>query len=598
MRINKRLRKAFTLVELVVVIAIIAILSTVSVVTYFGITSSAKKSVDNQTITQWNQLLLLEEELGNKCETPSEAVEIIKENGWDVAKLTPTYEGNEILWNDTTNRFSIISKDTVNSLKRADNGDEKWHNWRFLDNYADNNGYSVYLRDQDFSSNLDLTIATGLDVGDNTEAFNITYNTTDAKTVSIRTNGGTLIVEATDSTISHYGMAASVEFNSVSGSTLNEFGEVQGNITLNKGTLNLKDGSSINSVVLTSTDLTDVKVSQSTNSQINGTVIALDENVKNELASSSSIEVKKDVLEVSSNVVLINSENQGNLKKYIDEEKYCLFTSDVKYDTDISIDNKKFVLDLNNYTLTFYQMELVNQSNGTIKNGILISKKSGSSIVVMDGNKLTMEGVNLTNKNAYGIFPNEKAEVILKNTKIKAGVYALGTNASTAQVNSPLINISAYNCEFVTETSDFDNSAVYINVPVVAYFEGCSFNGGRQAVFVRGGTATFKDCTMTVSGKFSSMNKYFETTWGTGNELPTAALTIGNRSTSAYNYSTNVTLLNTKLEVLNNADSMYALYAYGLTKDNYTVTLSYDNNSVLGKTNLNDEIGNVVVTRL
>ena len=57
--------------------------------------------------------------------------------------------------------------------------------------------------------------------------------------------------------------------------------------------------------------------------------------------------------------------------------------------------------------------------------------------------KLTMEGVNLTNKNAYGIFPYEKSEVILKNTKIKAGVYALGTNASTAQVNSPLISISA-----------------------------------------------------------------------------------------------------------------------------------------------------------
>ena len=123
MKINKRLRKAFTLVELVVVIAIIAILSTVSVVTYFGITNSAKKSVDDQTITQWNQLLLLEEELGNKSETPQEALDIILENGWDVAKLTPTYEGNEILWNDTTNRFSIISKDTVNLLKRADNGD-------------------------------------------------------------------------------------------------------------------------------------------------------------------------------------------------------------------------------------------------------------------------------------------------------------------------------------------------------------------------------------------------------------------------------------------------------------------------------------------
>ena len=93
----------------------------------------------------------------------------------------------------------------MNSLKRADNGDEKWHNWRFLDNYADNNGYSVYLRDQDFSSNLDLTITTGLDVGDNTEAFNITYNTTDAKTVSIRTNGGTLTVDSANSSVKHYG---------------------------------------------------------------------------------------------------------------------------------------------------------------------------------------------------------------------------------------------------------------------------------------------------------------------------------------------------------------------------------------------------------
>ena len=224
MKINKRLRKAFTLVELVVVIAIIAILSTVSVVTYFGITNSAKKSVDDQTITQWNQLLLLEEELGNKSETPQEALDIILENGWDVAKLTPTYEGNEILWNDTTNRFSIISKDTVNSLKRADNGDEKWHNWRFLDNYADNNGYSVYLRDQDFSGNLDLTITTGLDVGDNTEAFNITYNTTDAKTVSIRTNGGTLTVDSANSSVKHYGASDYSSILNVSSDAYREYG--------------------------------------------------------------------------------------------------------------------------------------------------------------------------------------------------------------------------------------------------------------------------------------------------------------------------------------------------------------------------------------
>ena len=80
MKINKRLRKAFTLVELVVVIAIIAILSTVSVVTYFGITNSAKKSVDDTLIAELNKCLQLDETINGKPNTPSEALEVVEEN--------------------------------------------------------------------------------------------------------------------------------------------------------------------------------------------------------------------------------------------------------------------------------------------------------------------------------------------------------------------------------------------------------------------------------------------------------------------------------------------------------------------------------------
>ena len=43
-KFSKKLKKAFTLVELVVVIAIIAILSAASVATYFGVTTSARKT--------------------------------------------------------------------------------------------------------------------------------------------------------------------------------------------------------------------------------------------------------------------------------------------------------------------------------------------------------------------------------------------------------------------------------------------------------------------------------------------------------------------------------------------------------------------------
>lgn len=50
-KISKKLKKAFTLVELVIVIAIIAILTSVSIVTYFGVTSSAKKSVLTEEAT-------------------------------------------------------------------------------------------------------------------------------------------------------------------------------------------------------------------------------------------------------------------------------------------------------------------------------------------------------------------------------------------------------------------------------------------------------------------------------------------------------------------------------------------------------------------
>ena len=48
----KKVKKGFTLIELVVVIAVIAILSAVSVVAYVGITNSAKKSSAQQEADQ------------------------------------------------------------------------------------------------------------------------------------------------------------------------------------------------------------------------------------------------------------------------------------------------------------------------------------------------------------------------------------------------------------------------------------------------------------------------------------------------------------------------------------------------------------------
>ena len=54
MKVFNKIKKAFTLVELVVVIAVIAILAGVSVGAYFGVTESAKVSADTQIVAQLN----------------------------------------------------------------------------------------------------------------------------------------------------------------------------------------------------------------------------------------------------------------------------------------------------------------------------------------------------------------------------------------------------------------------------------------------------------------------------------------------------------------------------------------------------------------
>ena len=235
MKINKRLRKAFTLVELVVVIAIIAILSTVSVVTYFGITSSAKKSVDDQTITQWNQLLLLEEELGNKSETPQEALDIILENGWDVAKLTPTYEGNEILWDQEENRFLILDKDTVTNsrVRNAYESSRKGEYWRFLKDYSEPKGYSVYITDPEFKVSETLIVTAGIDLSRVTEKVDVKYeNVSKDQKVILNTNGGTLEVSDANVEVKHFGTASK---STVSSKSYEEKGTVVGDTLVNGG---------------------------------------------------------------------------------------------------------------------------------------------------------------------------------------------------------------------------------------------------------------------------------------------------------------------------------------------------------------------------
>lgn len=105
---KKRLRKGFTLVELVVVIAVVAILATVSVGAYFGITETANRSADEQMVVQMNKMLEIYEIITGKVKNVNNARQIIESNG--MKDYLPRSEDNVFYWTENDSRVIIYNK--------------------------------------------------------------------------------------------------------------------------------------------------------------------------------------------------------------------------------------------------------------------------------------------------------------------------------------------------------------------------------------------------------------------------------------------------------------------------------------------------------
>ncbi len=107
---NKKIKKGFTLVELLVVIAILAVLATVSVVGYTSFIEKANMSVDQQLVDQINKLLVADE-VGNN-NPPATALDVqnlLKANG--VVGFDANLAKNTIYWVRSENRVIIWTVD-------------------------------------------------------------------------------------------------------------------------------------------------------------------------------------------------------------------------------------------------------------------------------------------------------------------------------------------------------------------------------------------------------------------------------------------------------------------------------------------------------
>lgn len=278
----KKAKKGFTLVELVVVIAIIAVLSTVSVVGYFGFTKKANISGDKALVSQLNTILKADQATNGKAETPTEAIEAVKESGYLVEKLAAKTSKYKIVWNQKDNEFALLDEEEKAVAGKVSSN--AYENWVFADSYNADKGYSVYLN-SGYSGNSTLNITTGLDVGENTNVDVVNYSkTTEAKDVTIRTNGGTLNIDADTDSVRHYAKADKIVVDAVAPHSYHEFGVVLGDIVAKKGNVVVEDSGVVSNVIIASADVTATISANSTVSSI----VATDSNYYDKVTNNNS----------------------------------------------------------------------------------------------------------------------------------------------------------------------------------------------------------------------------------------------------------------------------------------------------------------------
>ena len=224
---------------------------------------------------------------------------------------------------------------------------------------------------------------------------------------------------------------------------------------------------------------------------------------------------------------------------------------------------KDIVLDLNEKQLVINKdLGAVNNSEVTIKNGT-ISGNLGKNLIAYEDAKITFDDVKsecgiLIGSNldtSFGHTDYKNIEVNIKDSEINCVTYGLSTNASYASDPTKYSNIviNVDNSELFAKdpSGKGDCTGVLINVPATVNITNKShIKGERQALIVRGGNVSISDSTIEYDFKYDGSDGagYYKPeeglNWGSGNQVATAGIVVGNTATGTYKSNASLTLNN------------------------------------------------------
>lgn len=503
--------KGFTVVELVIVVAVIAILAAVLVPTFSKVVRNAKVSKDVSLFKNVNIALAAQEATDGKPKRASDAIGKIFNDGFVLNRLIPAAEGCYVVYDLTNNRFALLDSefDIVYSETEISNnlylltGDQNT-----IDKAKLNETYSFkYL----ITTNENLTLDNSFDarlIGD----CNVTLKT-DNTECFIFTDGGNIVVNAPQATITHVGNADTVTVDKVSGNSYHVQGTVN-ELILRSGRV-VVEGDSVVDVIVIPEDADDYSIF----------VESADE-------KTNQGEVGRVIVNAATQEVVVKDKNSGVVVGVYyptlplgDTDKDVVFvykSEDIKGDGVYKLMNdiegslavsadETVVIDLNgkNFKTTG---TIVNNGTATIKNGTItrVTDYGDEQYCVENRGNLTLSDLTVVadsdNSPDAALIFNGNANETTSALTINGGTYSTyGKYTVQNESGNTIINGGEFKCNY--SSSSTDKGAVIFNNALLTVNDGKFFAETKNSYVINSKNGSV--ATVLNGGEYKGSGLYF-----------------------------------------------------------------------------------------
>lgn len=468
---KRNTEKGFTVVELVIVVAVIAILAAVLVPTFSKVVRNAKVSKDVSLCKNTNIALAMREATDGRPTLASDAIGGILNDGFVLNRLTPTAEGCYVVYDLTNNRFALLDNGFDIVYSETEISDDLYlltGDQNTIDKAKLNETYSFkYL----ITTNENLTLDNSFDARLIADC-NVTLKT-DNTECFIVTDGGNIVINAPQATITHIGNADTVTVDKVSGNSYHVQGTVN-ELILRSGRV-VVEGDSVVDVIVIPEDADDYSIF----------VESADE-------KTNQGEIGKVIVNAATQEVVVKDKNSGVVVGVYcptlplgDTDKDVVFVyknedikgdgvyklmNDIEGSLTVSAD-ETVVIDLNgkNFKTTG---TIVNNGTATIKNGTItrVTDYGDEQYCVENHGNLTLSDLTVLadsgNSPDSALIFNGNANETKATLTIKGGSYSTyGTYTVQNESGNTVINGGEFKCQCSSASGSilYNNDLLTVN---------------------------------------------------------------------------------------------------------------------------------------